>query len=888
MRPERLGALAHIFRCILEQPELRDSILDAECGDDGAMRADLEKLLDADDDATGFLEAPPGRPGIERELAGRQLGVYRVGELIGRGGMGSVHRAVRIDAQFEQEVAIKFLSPTVRSRTLVARFHRERQILARLSHPHIARLFDGGTTDDGLPYLVMELVTGAPITDFCVRNKLHLDQRLNLFCRVAAAVEAAHRSLIIHRDLKPSNILVDEHGEPKLLDFGLAKSLEEDAETAPNVPWFAIMTPRYASPEQLRGEPLTVATDVYSLGLVLYELLVGQPPKRPETGSDSATDRSVASPTAPSTAASRLGLRESIHEDLDTIVLKAIAGATSERYGSVGELLEDLDRFLHQMPIRARRPTLAYRTARFIDRNRIGVAVTVTLLAAISGLAVLLALQARETRGQRDRARETLNFVTELFTVSNPNEALGDTPTARSLLKNGVRRIEQLYSGRPEVHGDLVDTLGRIHGRFGLAETAKDLLERGQAIRRYNGLPAEERVEGLLALADVHQQLDRYADARTNLDEARTILAGGASRLPELTVRATSMEFNLLKAEAQPAEARVAAQRAMELSRQLLGDAHDDTIASLGNLAAAELALGHSVRAKELLSEATQLAESRKAPYPHLYDLLFRRAQLARAAGQYSEAIDLSRRSLEEARRFHDDQHPYIGRLRDHLADSLLSAGQYEKAIAIYRQHLPGDPALFTRSHGAVFTDLASALSRSGRPEEAQEAFEQAIELFLEHYGEQHPRTLAARFGLASLLHRVGELSAAEDLYDLCLRHIEVLDGTPPAGYPRTGFSWLLLELGEAERGLALAEEALDRIRQTHPEGHWRRAWAGAALGAARSAVGRQAEGEIAVRIAVDSLNRALGSDDDRVVRTVERLQRLGLAIEQATPEKPD
>ena len=614
MTPERLGVLADAFQSILERPDLRDTILETTCGNDSGMRADLEALLAADGDASGFLETSLASrsPVDDRELVGRQLGAYQVGELIGRGGMGAVHRAVRTDAEFEQEVAIKFLSPAVRSRMLVARFHQERQILARLSHPHIARLFDGGTTDDGLPYLVMELVDGKPIHDFCVQQSLGVDDRLRLFCRVASAVEAAHRSLIIHRDLKPSNILVDEHGEPKLLDFGLAKSLEDESLTSAAMPWFAIMTPRYASPEQLRGEPLTVATDVYSLGLILFELLTDTMPPRADARAQgtAAVDAEAAIPSPSSGLAARDtaavasqqsdGLvREKIHRDLDTIVLKAVANRTSERYGSVGELLEDLDRFLNQMPIRARRPTLAYRTTRFIARNRVGVVVTAVLLAAVSGLAILLGIQAAATRDQRDRARETLKFVTELFTFSNPDEALGDTPTAKTLLDNGARRIELLYSGRPAVHGDLLDILGQIHARFGLPETAKNLLEQGQAIRITHDLSPAERIGGLLALVDVEMQLDRYAAARRHLDAAQQLLGEHGSGLPEQRVSAAVSEAVVLKAENKPRERAIAARRAVGLSRKLLGDAHDETIATLGLLADSEIAIGNSAEARE-------------------------------------------------------------------------------------------------------------------------------------------------------------------------------------------------------------------------------------------------------------------------------------------------
>ena len=257
---------------------------------------------------------------------------------------------------------------------------------------------------------------------------------------------------------------------------------------------------------------------------------------------------------------------------------------------------------------------------------------------------------------------------------------------------------------------------------------------------------------------------------------------------------------------------------------------------------------------------------------------MFHRARLARAAGRYDEAIALSRRSLQEASEFFAD-HRYIGKLLDHLADNLLAIGSYDEAIAIYQQLLPTDSTLLTFSNGNALSDLGQALDKAGRIAEARDAYELAIKLFLEGYGARHPNTIAAQFGLASLLHRNGDLDAARELYERLLRGVDVLDGTFPAGYPRTGYAWLLLELGEFEGSLALADEALDLIEQTHPEGHWRRYWAAAVRGAALASLGQREEGERVVGDAMDALRQISGLDAGRVRRVASSLRRAGFEV---------
>ena len=434
MTPERWQQVKALFEQALERPpDERAAFLDQACHGDEALRREVRSLLSSHDD--GFLDeplsldAPSGDDGAAH--TGQRIGAYRLVREIGHGGMGAVYLAERADGQFHQQVAVKFVRHGVDSDTLRRRFRAERQILARLEHPHIARLIDGGVSEDGLPYLAMEYVEGTRIDHYCDAHHLSTNERLRLFLAVCEAVHYAHQNLIVHRDLKPSNILVTEGGTVKLLDFGIAKLLDDNAAATPldEVPrtGMRVMTPEYASPEQIRGEPVTTAFDVYALGIILYELLAGQRPYRLSGLSPGEMERIVCekAPARPSTAVTREAqtdatraatpeeisrmrstqpdkLRRRLAGDLDTIVMMALHKDPSRRYRSVGQLSEDLRRHLDGLPVTARPDSFAYRISKFIRRHWMGVAAAV-FISLLGGIATT-AWQARVAEQQRRKA----------------------------------------------------------------------------------------------------------------------------------------------------------------------------------------------------------------------------------------------------------------------------------------------------------------------------------------------------------------------------------------------------------------------------------------------------------------------------------------------------
>ncbi len=520
MTPERWDRIKDILGTVLElPPDDRRVYLDEYCVDDDLLRNEVELLLQSEQNLSSQFLGESSLAEVAAELIpmeenlwiGRRVGPYQIVEQIGIGGMGEVYRAFRDDDQYRKEVALKVIRTGLDSGSVVHRFKNERQILASLEHVNIARLLDGGTTDEGIPYFAMELIEGVPITEYCDRHKLTIPERLRLFSSVCGAVQYAHHHLIIHRDIKPGNILVTTDGVPKLLDFGIAKILDvgsSDGFTDATLTAFRILTPRYGSPEQIHGKPMTTSSDVYSLGVVLYELLTGRSPYRLTSGSTQEVVEAVCNTEAlkPSHALNKLETtklpttqRLSRHElgalrgcsperlvrqlngDLDNIILMALEKDPNRRYQSAEQFQEDIRRHLDHIPVLARTDTIWYRTTKFVSRHKVGFAASTALvLALLSGMATTLH-EANVARRERARAELRFNDVRKLansllFEIHDSIRDLAGATPARRLLV--VRAQEYLDSLSKEASGDrslqqelaaAYDRLGDLQGYSGAA-----------------------------------------------------------------------------------------------------------------------------------------------------------------------------------------------------------------------------------------------------------------------------------------------------------------------------------------------------------------------------------------------------------------------------------
>jgi hypothetical protein len=541
MTPEEWRKIDEVLQSALDLPETeRRAFLDRAYLERPGIRADVESLLAAHADAGGFIESivsAEARPEVlsSANLIGRRIGPYKLVAELGHGGMGTVYRAERDDQQFSQSVAIKLIASGAPSAAMLDRFREERRILAGLEHPHIARLLDGGVTADGLQYIIMEHIAGLPLYEYCERNALTVKQRLKLFQAICSAVHFAHQNLVVHRDIKPNNILVTPEGVPKLLDFGIAKMLNADATLTMAV----AMTPDYASPEHLRGDNVTTATDVYSLGVLLYELLAGRRPYQ-LTGKTLAERLRIISeqePEKPSAA------RRELAGDLDAIVLKAIRPEARQRYASAEEFSDDIGRYLAGFPVLARRGSLRYTASKFVARHKLAAAVSlVAALLTIAGVGGILA-ESRVAKAERAKAHRRFDDVRKLahsilFELHDGIAALPGSTSVRKLL--ATRALEYLDTLAKEAAGDipLQMELAAAYVRVGDVQGGPNLGNLGD----YSG--------ALASYEKAHDILKGIVVARPDLLDASIQLANLNLRLSDLQVHFTDFPRALDAAKA--------------------------------------------------------------------------------------------------------------------------------------------------------------------------------------------------------------------------------------------------------------------------------------------------------------------------------------------------
>ena len=814
MTPERWAQIDQLYEAYLAQPPGdRTAFLDRACAGDDALRAELESLLAAEKKQPAFLEtsfAGLPAPAGSSEPARQRVGPYRLIRLLGRGGMGTVYLAERADGQFRHIVALKLARHGLFSDDLLSRFTYERQILAALDHPNIAHLHDGGTTDDGRPYFAMEYVDGVPLTNYCDTHRLSTQQRLTLFRTVCRAVQYAHRNLVIHRDLKPSNILVTEEGTVKLLDFGIAKLLDDEVveQTAPQTQTgMRLMTPEYASPEQIKGEAITTATDVYQLGVLLYELLTGRRPYRLSERVRHEIARVILEeePTRPSTVVQRTekiaqgqtviqltpytvsqarstnaqALRRRLSGDLDNIVLKALKKEPERRYASVEQLAEDVRRHLAGLPVLARGDTVRYRAAKFVRRHKVGVVMGAAFALVLLGFSIVTAVQSAQVRAnaeeatlERDKAEQVVDFLVDLFESPDPSAAQGETITARDLLERGAARIEEELAEQPAVQAEMLEVLGRVHRNLGAHEDAEPLARRALDVRRtLYGPEHPEVIESIMTLAEVRRTQGDYDEADSLWREALTIsrkALGDEHLLTAASLHGLGVLRGTYKEE-QKGEAEAYLREALAIRRKVLGENHRDVTSTL-----------------------------------------IRLASLLRQQRKFDEAEPLLREALTIRRAQYGDEHIYtansLAMLLTVKDDVDEAEPLYREALAIYRKQLdPDHPSIAT-----ILFNLGRALIFRRDFQGAEPVFREVLALRRTQFGDVHPRVASAVLQLGRVLHRLDRHEEAEPLLQeaVSIRQ-EVLGAT----------SWQVgsagMELGICLTAQARYEEAEERLEES-------------------------------------------------------------------------
>lgn len=756
---------------------------------DPEIAAAVEQLLQAHARAEGILDKPPAARPRSSE---RRIGPYRVLSELGRGGMGVVYLAERDDGEFQRRVAVKILAGSPDGEELHQRFRAERQILATLDHPNIAQLIDGGVTDGRLPYLVMEYVDGMPITDYCDRHRLGVRERLRLFMDVCSAVHHAHRNLVIHRDLKPGNILVTQQGQVKLLDFGIAKLLNPglSAAAAPVTRHAArILTPEYASPEQVRGEPLSTTSDVYALGVVLHELLTGlrpQPDTRPSSVARRSPQAAVARDATPE------HLSRMLRGDVDAIVAMALRAEPSRRYGSAELLAQDVEHYLEGLPVAAHKGSRWYHARKFVRRHWLAaaaVAVAVTSLTA--GAAVALRQRAAAQR-ERDRAQQALAesqritaFLIGLFEANDPAQLRGRAVTAQDLLERGRQQAEELRD-QPLVQARMLEVIGRVYHATAQYADARGLFERALSIREAHlGGDHPDVAETLVALAQTLRFQSRYVDADAAARRALDI------RLRAYGQRHADVAESLLQVGAM-AIFLADVERALDVTRQAVA-VYESLPQSDSALADALVTLGATLTRRAEYAEAERqlrraIAVNRgiRTEHPELANSIMALAYLVdEFPDRAAEADSLYRQGIEMRRRTLGSDHPlYAFALGDYVY-FLTATGRHREAMAVAQQHYDLITSIFGPEHprtAEVMATYALALSRVGRRSEAIAVARRSLELRLVRLGRGHNSTASAMTHLATLLHDNGQTAEAERLIHEAIEIIRTSSGGTETG----------------------------------------------------------------------------------------------------------
>ena len=884
MEPERWHRIEKIFQQALELTgDERDAYVAAAAAGDEALRGELEELLSAHQSSGSFLDEPVVEGGISQlikdqqdDYRSRMIGPYRLLKKLGEGGMSRVYLAVRDDDEYQKLVAVKVIPQDLDHDDLRRRFRTERQILASLDHPNIAKLLDGGTTDEGTPYFVMDYIEGTPIDEYCDRSRLSVVDRLRLFRTVCAAVQYAHQNLVVHRDIKASNILVTADGAPKLLDFGIAKLLKPEAFAVPvemTATRIRPMTPSYASPEQIRGRHITTATDIYSLGVLLYKLLTGRLPHELKEKSAREVEMAILEdePQRPSNVVSQLRtvetvstelrapttdeppailpaqLRRRLSGDLDNIAMMALRKEPQRRYASAEMLSEDIRRHMEGLPVIAHRDSMGYRASKFVRRNRIALGVAAAFGVLLVGFALTMAVQARRLKierdrvqVERDRAEQVVGFLEEIFASSDPLAEESRDVTAREILDRGRRRLETDLPDQPVTKASLLQTIGRVYYSLGIFDGSATLLRQALELRLEH-LPADD-----LAVAESKDSLAVVLRAQGSFEEAERLL-----------------------------------RESLEARREQLGPKHGVVAKTLVHLAQVAFDRGDAYdRSEDLFREALSIqTELFGADHPDIADTQSELAILLTQTGRRDEAERMFRQALDTRRKVLGEKNPKTAESINNLAVHLGIGGRNEEALPLFRESLNIRLEVLGDEHpdtGQSYNNLGRMLREQGDLKGAEELYRRGLEVWRKAHGDDGPRVAFVMTNLGSVLREQGRYEEAGELLlqALSIRRRTLAPGSPDLGWSLTHLGLLRIREGRPEAAEPLIGEALD-LYETKLGEHWRTAEARTLLGEALAARSLYEEAEELLIEGHRFLRRDLGDEHRRTRDAVERLRGL-------------
>jgi len=941
-------------------PDDPEAWMDAHCPDDPDLRAEVHSLYEAydtgvlDEEAaaaswlssaeSGDFSSPTGFAPLQPDdgpapQSGQTVGRYRLVEEIGTGGMGVVFRAERSDGSFERPVAVKLLRRRIVSPDAEQRFLAERQVLASLDHPNIAGLIDGGVTDAGRPYFVMEYVNGVPVTDYADRHGISADERVDLLLQVIDAVYAAHQNLVVHRDLKPSNVLVSEReGKPqvKLLDFGIAKILGEELPVTRPVTrtGHELMTPAYAAPEQLAGGEITTATDTYQLGVLAYELFTGVPPFGGEGKSRAQIERAIleTSPEAPSSREATRGVRrQRLSGDLDTIILKALRKEPDRRYRSPEAMRRDLQHHQNNQPIEARPATVGYRVRKFIGRNRWGVATAAAVVCMVVVFGGMIVQQRNAAKHQAEKAEQVSSFLVDLFEASDPTRSPGDTVTVRMLLERGSDRLDRLDD--PAAQGQMAHVLGQTHRRLGEYDEARPLLRRAVRQRtRLHGTDHPETLASLNALALLERDQGNYAAADTLLERVvagrravrgatdstvvqslmyhgfvqrrrgdteeaeeslRRALAAHRSRTETPDILTAELLFNLaglLRTQSKLDEALPVQRRSFHLVDSLTQGPHPGRIANLNNLAILQKDRGEPAIAESLYVRLIEEGTAIYGPdHPKRATWMNNLASLYTEMFEYKRADSLLSEALALSRTVYDGPHPNTALFLRNRAVNAYEQGDLIAADTLF----PDAVAMMRTVHDAPSRRTARALRDyamvdfvQGRLDAAEERLRRSLNAFQSVHARPHPEIGDVFLRLGRLALAGGTPSRADSLVKQAVPHFRARTDTSAVDLVRADWlrSTIALDRGRLSRADSILRRAYEHAERLPADQTWRRHSLQALEGEIAFERGLVARADSLLRKSVSSLEATVGPGNVFTESAQSVLRR----VAEASTERPN